>query len=163
MNTANPPLLELRDIHLPAAPPWWPPAPGWWLLAALALILLVLTAGWLLRAWNRQRRRRALSAALHALEQGLTADPAPQRLAELSALLKRLALKRHSQREVAALSGSAWLAFLDRTGGEGAFSAGPGRALAEQAYRAELTDGLDVPGLMRAASRWIERNLGGSA
>lgn len=155
--------LQLRDIHLPPAPPWWPPAPGWWLLGLLLVILLAVALRWLLRAWRQHRRRQQLRAMLDEIERGLSTQPAPQRLAALSALLKRVALQRYRDASVGSLSGNAWLAFLDRTGGGGAFSNGPGRVLAEGAYRASLDAPLDVSGLMRAARDWVRRNLGGPA
>ncbi len=40
MNSANDPLAQLRDIHLPDPISWWPPAPGWWVLAVVVLALL---------------------------------------------------------------------------------------------------------------------------
>ncbi len=151
--------LQLRDIHIPASPPWWPPAPGWWLLAALLLIVLLLGVWWLLRAQRRRRRQRAVLAQLHALEQTLIADPTPEHLAGLSAILKRLALLKFPRREVAALHGTAWLAFLDRTGGDGAFSSGAGRVLGDAEYQRRLADGVDVRGLMQAIHRWLQRNM----
>lgn len=161
MASSTEPALALRDIHLPAPPPWWPPAHGWWLLALAALLLLALATWWLVRRWRVRRRRRQVALLLLQLEQQLTQAPAPERLAGLSELLKRLALQRHSPVEVAALSGDAWLNFLDRSGGDGAFTSGPGRVLADGGYRADLTDGIDVPGLMRAVRLWVRRNTGG--
>ncbi|MCB1873763.1 MAG: DUF4381 domain-containing protein [Chromatiaceae bacterium] len=149
--------LQLRDIHLPPAPPWWPPAPGWWVVAALLLFSLLLIVWWSWRAWQRRRRWRALQAALDAIERDLTAGPAPQPVAKLSALLKRIALSRHPRAEVAALNGAQWLSFLDRTGGNGAFTTGPGRVLAEGAYHATL-ESFDVAGLMHTVRRWVKHN-----
>lgn len=152
--------LQLRDIHLPPPPPWWPPAPGWWLLAAAVLVLLALTGWWLARYARLRRRRRQVEALLNQLEQDLTRSPAPERLAGLSELLKRLALQRHPRVEVAALSGPAWLAFLDRSGGDGLFSTGPGQVLATDGYRPSLSEEVDVSGLMQAVRLWVRRNAG---
>ena len=163
MDATTQQILQLRDIHLPPAPPWWPPAPGWWLAGVLVLVLLALCGSWLARAWQQRRRRQAVLAMLNELERELIRDPAPLRLAGLSALLKRLALRRHPRRDVAALNGAAWLAFLDRTGGEGAFAAGPGRILADGSYHSKLADEVDVAGLMRAVHLWVRHNIGGRA
>jgi len=159
MNSATEQALQLRDVHIPTPPPWWPPAPGWWLLAALLLIALLLGAWWLLRTLRRRRRLGAMLAQLNALEQALIADPTPEHLAGLSAILKRLALLKYSRREVAALHGAAWLAFLDRTGGDGAFASGAGRVLGNAEYQRRLGEGLDVRGLMQAVHRWLVRNM----
>ncbi|MCB1924506.1 MAG: DUF4381 domain-containing protein [Gammaproteobacteria bacterium] len=152
--------LQLRDIHLPPSPPWWPPAPGWWVLAIVVSLLLGYLAWRGARAWRHRRRLHALQRALDDIERALLAAPAPQPLARLSALLKRVALSRHPRGEVAALSGHAWLSFLDRTGGDGAFVAGPAQVLAEGVYQARIDDALDVPGLMVAVRRWVDRNIG---
>lgn len=147
--------LQLRDIHLPAPPPWWPPAPGWWLLG-LSLLVLLLLATWLLaRTWRRRRRWRVLQSMLDEIERGLRKQPGPEQLASLAVLLRRIALQRFPREQVAALSGSAWLAFLDRSGGDGAFTDGPGRVLAEGPYDANLDQVVDVPGLMDAVRRWV--------
>lgn len=147
--------LELRDIHPPAPPDFWPPAPGWWLVAALllAMLLVIGRAGW--RAWGRWRRQRVILAELARLRAKHAASPALA--AAVSALLKRVALTRYPRTEVAALTGEAWLRFLDRTGGDGRFTAGPGRVLAEAPYAPEATT-IDAPALMAAARAWVWRN-----
>ncbi|MCB1723713.1 MAG: DUF4381 domain-containing protein [Gammaproteobacteria bacterium] len=152
--------LQLRDIHMPPAPPWWPPAPAWWALATLSIVLLSVVARYLWRAWRDWRRVRVLLTALDEIEHGLVAEPRPQRLATLAVLMKRVALARHPRSEVAALSGAAWLAFLDRTGGDGGFATGPGRVLADGVYHATLDDDLDVPALMELVRRWVRHNSG---
>jgi HAMP domain-containing protein len=148
--------LELRDIHLPAEPGLWPPAPGWWLLLVVLLAALAFLGrqGW--RMQRRRRRRQRVLAELDRLEAAEMRGPAL--VAAVSALLKRVALSRYPRAEVAALSGDAWLAFLDRSGGEGRFATGAGRALAEGAYAPETT-GLDAHALLSVARDWLRRNL----
>lgn len=156
-SAANP-LAGLRGYHLPAALSWWPPAPGWWLL----LLCLVALAGGL--AWWLLRRRR-LRAAARAAELELVALRA--RLAEqgdagdfvrrLSILLRRYAIRAFPRRQVAALTGEAWLGFLDAQGGDGEFSGGAGRALAELPYRPHITRAAGEE-MARLVEHWIRRN-----
>jgi hypothetical protein len=150
-----PPALPLRDIHPPPPPGWWPPAPGWWLLGALLLAGLAWLGLLALRAHRHRRRRARLLAELQRLADGADTDPAL--VAAVSALLKRVALARWPREQVAALTGADWLAWLDRTGGAGAFTDGPGRVLADGPY-APAAPGLDRPALLALAGRWLTRN-----
>lgn len=147
-------LAALRPWHLPDPVSWWPPAPGWWLLAALALAALFALAGWLRRRWYRQAPVRRALRELGALDALAARDPALA-CRQLSQLLRRVALARFPRGEVAGLTGEAWLAFLDRHGGDGQFDRGPGRVLIQAPYRAAAPDDL-VP-LIALARRWIER------
>lgn len=151
--------LQLRDIHLPAAPSFWPPAPGWWVLAALLLLLLAWAARVL---WKRQRVRRQRQRVLDALarlEGDLASEPTPEALALVSALLRRLALSRFPREQVAVLTGDAWLTFLDRSGGQGRFANGPGRVLASGPYKRRLPTGVDTVGLTALVREWVDTNL----
>ena len=151
--------LELRDIHLPAEPSFWPPAPGWWLLFGLlvAMALWLGRLGW--GQYRRVRRRQRILLELDRLERaGLHG---PTLIAAISALLKRVALSRYPRTEVAALTGEAWLAFLDRTGGEGRFSDGAGRVLAHGAYAPQTREGEqqdNEQALLSFARDWLRRN-----
>ncbi len=99
--------IVLRDIHQPAAPPWWPPAPGWWVLACVVLALVAVP--WALHAWRRRRRRRI--EALFDASIGQAATPADA-LAAMSDLLRRAA-RRHDAR-ADRLQGDAWRECLDK-------------------------------------------------
>jgi hypothetical protein len=146
------PLAGLRDIHLPAPPPIWPPAPGWWVAALLGLLALV--AGlWIHRTRRRRAARRAALAALRELSE---ADVGPA-AAEVSALLRRVALTRYDRARVAGLAGESWLRFLTQTGGGDDFTRDPGRALLEAPYRPNA--GGDDRALIELAERWVRCNL----
>ncbi len=153
--------LDLRDIHLPGAPPVWPPAPGWWLLGALLLAGLAAAAVRLRdrrRAWRRRERIMAeLDGLLQPPQPGPAAGCGPELLGGVSALLKRAALSRFPRTEVASLTGPDWLAFLDRTGGAGGFVAGPGRVLESGAYAPEQD--CDATAVVELARRWLRHNL----
>lgn len=146
--------LDLRDIHLPGEPGFWPPAPGWWLLAALlaAGLALLVTRAW--HHWRRLRRRHYVLAQLERLR-GMRCGP--ELAAALSSLLKRVALARFPRTDVAALSGSEWLAFLDRTGGAGRFRQGAGAVLADGPYAPSVD--CDADALLALAREWIKANL----
>lgn len=123
--------LVLRDVHLPPAPPWWPPAPGWWMLAGAVALLLLVCYAWRHRARHRARVADALFDARIAV-----ATSAPERVAAASELLRRAARRR--RRDADRLVGEAWLNFLDSR--RARFSEGPGRALLDGPFRADLGD-----------------------
>ncbi|MGD2020762.1 MAG: DUF4381 domain-containing protein [Thiohalocapsa sp.] len=150
----TPEQLHLRDIHEPPAPPAWPPAPGWWLLGALLLAAMLPLLLRLRRNWQRRRRRERIIAELERLR---GAECGPALVGGVSALLKRAALSRFPRGEVAALTGTDWLDFLDRTGGAGGFSAGPGQVLADGAYAPRRE--CDADALLTLARRWLRQNL----
>lgn len=145
--------LPLRDIHVPPEPDLWPLAPGWWALLVLSLVLLGFVARLLYRRYRVLRRRRRILGELAGLS-GRSAGP--DLAAEVSALLKRVALARFSRTEVAPLTGQDWLDFLDRNGGGGRFAAGPGKALAEGPYAP--TPSFDAEALLVVAGDWIRKN-----
>ncbi|TVQ86583.1 MAG: DUF4381 domain-containing protein, partial [Chromatiaceae bacterium] len=110
------------------------------------------------RAWAHWRRWRRRRLVLAELERISALQPAERLVVGVAALLKRVALGRYGATRVAALTGGDWLAFLDRTGGDGLFQDGPGRVLAEGPY-APVATGLDRPALVAAARRWLGQNL----
>lgn len=150
MNTADPP-AQLRDIHLPEPVSWWPPAPGWWIVALVTLAALIL-ALYLVRRYLRRTRYRRL--AIRELEILMAREKDNRALLEkISALLRRVAIHAYGRQEVAPLSGTAWLAFLDRTGKTDRFSRGEGKILGDAIYRASPE--ADMAGVRRAAEKWI--------
>ncbi|MGD8557863.1 MAG: DUF4381 domain-containing protein [Chromatiales bacterium] len=150
--------LQLRDIHLPPPPDFWPPAPGWWLLA---MILVALLAWALVIAWKKARLRRTQRRLLALLEElELTGRHEPGKLAQLSILLRRIALMHYPRQQVAGLTGEDWLHFLDSSGGDGGFANGPGRVLASGPYMPELPGEYDPRGVIRLVRDWIRKNAG---
>lgn len=142
-------LSRLADIAVPPPIPWWPPAPGWWMVLAAVLIgcaILILAA---IRRWRRNAYRRAALAELERL--GSPADDG--RAVAISAILKRTALVAYPRETVAPLTGAAWLAFLDRTGGMGAFA--KAGALASAPSQAPKSGSA---ALLAAARRWVKHH-----
>ncbi|MCX5569280.1 MULTISPECIES: DUF4381 domain-containing protein [Kaistia] len=145
-------LSNLRDIVLPAPVPFWPPAPGWWILAAAVLAgLVLLAARQVVRRRHDAYRRQALRE-LAALPEPLDAAGAQR----LSSILKRTALVAFPRSEVAALTGVAWLRFLDQTGRMRAFETGPAQSLPRVALGAPAPG--DDSDIRRAARDWIRRH-----
>lgn len=146
-------LNRLQDIQRPDPPGYWPPAPGWWLLAGIVLTLTIVLIAWVrYRHAQRQPVRQALRE-LRDWQADARTQPDSAAAADLSALLKRVALCHYPHNEVAALSGDAWLRFLDRSGATDEFSTGPGRALGNDRFQPDFT--LDPAALAAPCARWI--------
>jgi hypothetical protein len=153
-------VLQLRDIHLPGEPAFWPPAPGWWYVAAVIIALIAWMTVIALRRYRIHRQRQRVFAVLAGLEHELANGRAPDALARMSVLLRRLALTRFPRERVAALTGTAWLRFLDESGGNGRFAEGPGRVLSTGPYQRALPADLDASGLVALVREWVTRNAG---
>lgn len=150
--------LPLQDVHLPAAAGWWPPAPGWWLV--LGLLLLASAGAW----WWRRRRQRWQRSAVYLARQELQVlqsdyaehGDARKFVAELSVLLRRLSISAFPRSTTASLTGEAWLAFLDASLQEPAFSTTAGRVLIEAPYRRQVNAD-EVQALVELGRLWIDR------
>jgi hypothetical protein len=151
------PLAGLRDWHLPEPVSWWPPAPGWWMLGLVVLVALAAVMGWLLARYRAETPARVARRELQDLLQAFRTDGDAAALARgLSRLLRRFALARFPRRQVAGLTGSDWLTFLDEHGGDGRFSEGLGRVLAEAPYRP--VQEISASALTALVEDWIRRN-----
>ena len=90
-------LAQLYDIKGLDWIDWWPLAPGWW--AVLAMVAIVVGAlYWRRRAYYRSWKGEAW-LALGALEARLKAGNAQQIAANLSTLLRRVAIQSFSRAE----------------------------------------------------------------
>ena len=148
------PQLPLRDIHLPGPISWWPPAPGWWILFALLIvgtILVVLYA----RYQRRQTRIRRVSLKeIDAIQQAFQVHQNNTRLVrELSVLLRRVCISRYPRVDVASLTGTEWMSFLDRNREGKSFSAGAGIVLMTEPYRKDPD--IDASALLSCCRSWI--------
>lgn len=147
----KPDLGQLRDIHLPPAVSWWPPAPGWWVLVALLVAALGLAYLCYQHRLRTRWRRSALAELnrLHNVQGG-------ELVRQLSTLLRRVAISRFPRDEVAALTGARWLAFLDRTLGDGTpFQSGVGAVLGSGPYARNVE--VETAALLAVCRRWIDR------
>ncbi len=157
------PLLDLYDIVLPEPVSWVPQTLGWWIL----LGILVVALAWATAAAIRRRRTnryRALALAHLARIETELADPATRATAvtALPVLVKQTALAFRPRSEVAALSGSSWLRFLDDSYGGSGFTEGPGQLLSTLAYSTPATTNTlpsaELEALVDLVRRWIRRH-----
>jgi hypothetical protein len=166
----NPDLQALRDIHDALGNPWWPPAIGWWVLLLTACVIGVLI-------WRYRRRwpllppipmihvgdwrwdaRRELNRLRRSADQSRLKEQA----ADLSELLKRIAMARHGRASCAGLNGDAWLSWLSERDPEGFDWRQEGRLLLHAPYRPETRDASEkqqqqqqLRRLLSATDRWV--------
>lgn len=109
---------RLHDIHELDPVSIWPLATGWWLLLAAVIVLVLLIIA--LRRWRPDWQRylprygwtRHAAGELDQLRGRVGRDDARTLCAELSELLRRIAIARCGRRHCAGLSGNAWLVWL---------------------------------------------------
>ncbi|GAB6140288.1 DUF4381 domain-containing protein [Methylosoma difficile] len=149
---ANP--LPLKDIHLPEAIGWWPPAIGWWLLMIFVPLAIAL-AVWLFRYLTRKTAIKAAKKQLAAIKQ--SAWDERQKLVEISALLRRVAISLSPRTDSAGLTGTAWLAYLDRPLKDAPFSQGAGQLLASAPYQPLSPSAAEVKQLIQLVEIWLKQ------
>jgi len=158
----NPEEIPIRDLHLPIMTGWWPPAPGWWLLIGLALCGLGYLAWRAIQTFRRNApRRRALSQLKYLQAEYSRNGDVVSLGIRLSELLRRAMLAYAPRSEVAGLTGTTWLEWLDRGLPNKAFSEGPGGNLESLAYRrpGRNTDDIDMDGLIEAVRQRLKTPL----
>jgi Ca-activated chloride channel family protein len=148
------PLSGLIDIPLPQEVSLWPQT---WPLRIAIVLVVVLSALATWRFLHRYRANRYRREALSELDRmRQTTDAAPDRLAaQLSLLVRRTALGGFPRETVAPLTGTAWLAFLDRSYGGDEFSKGAGRWLVSAPYQQTAPDRDELNTLLGLVRRWI--------
>lgn len=162
----DPSLVQLRDIRSLDSISWWPLAPGWWVLVgilAAVVVIGLLIAGWVY-VWNQDWRS---DARQHLRELGLRAHQlgAKEVAAQLSELLRRVAMARYGRRACASLTGEDWLAWLTAKDPKGFPWTERGRVLIDLPY-APPRDQIHIPNtnpdsllaLVEAVLPWLEDN-----
>jgi len=148
-------LGDFVEIVSPDAISWWPQTAGWLWLGA-ALLILLLRYGWRrLQHWYRNRYRREAAARLRQLAQ---ASPTEGLLIELNKLLKLTALAGFSRENVARLSGTAWVDFLNRHCASQPFSADLGKLLARGVYQTAVPSDATRQALLAACLECVNQH-----
>jgi Domain of unknown function (DUF4381) len=146
--------LPLRDIHIPEPITWWPPAIGWWFLAVLTPLLIVFFV-WFYKRLTRQTALKTAKKYLTAIKQD-TSKEASQKLAELSVLIRRVAISVAPRELAAGLTGREWLAYLDQSVKGSPFSEGVGQLLADAPYRKSAVTDAEISPLISLCEDWLK-------
>lgn len=107
-------LDSLRDVHLPPPLGWWEQAPGWYLLIVLILMTIIVVLICFTRYYQSGHVKREALALLKQYHQAYTVScNSCLTCAQISELLKRVALTYYPREQVSGLQGEAWLDFLN--------------------------------------------------
>jgi uncharacterized protein DUF4381 len=145
------PVAGLIDIPLPPPVSLWPQTWPTRIVLALLLAAVVVAAWTFVRHWRANRYRREALAELRRI----AAMPPNDLIVQLSLLMRRTALAAFPREQIAPLSGTAWLAFLDQTSDGTEFSQGNGQWLASAPYARIGPDASQRSALIELARRWI--------
>jgi len=151
--------LQLHDIHLPDDPNMWPLAIGWWILIVLAVILICLLFLKLKKYLYLKKHKRMLRNEYDVLEKKLSTAPDKSLIAETNVLLRRLALAYYPEQNIASLTGSDWLTFLDGSGNTHDFSRGAGRILIDAPYRSSQLENYNGDEFIPLIRNWVNRTI----
>ena len=146
-------LQQLRDIHSPPPIGWWPLAIGWWIIIGLSFLILICFAYYYWRKRRPTTLRIAL-ALITQLQQKQQQQPDYNHLPELSIIVRRVALARFPNTDVAHLHSEAWLRFLDKTGRTIAFTQGAGKCLAYGPYQQQTID--NFAAVLTCVRDWVK-------
>jgi len=152
----NDPVAGLIDVPLPHDVSLWPATWASRIAIAALLVASIVAIFQFARHRRTNRYRREALAELKQITRTSAKNMSPNELAvQLSLLVRRTALAAFPRDQVAPLTGPAWLAFLDRTGGETEFSRGAGRWLASSPYARVEPDDSQRSALIELVRRWI--------
>ena len=154
--------LALRDIHLPSSIAWWPPALGWWLVL-LAVLLIIITGVVFYRYRKSRKLHKTAVNELENIQETYRKNHNDQQLVEsLSIWLRRVCLSFYPRMNVAGLTGTYWLEFLDQAVSKPSsrkfFSDGAGSILITAPYQRSVTlqsTTIDADNLLTTCEEWI--------
>lgn len=142
-------LSQLHDIKGIDNVSWWPLAPGWYGLIVLCLIVFAAFFYLLQKRKKRQSRR----AVFDRLRQETDAK---RKIAALSELLRRLAVKKHGRQTCAGLEGQNWLNWLSDNDPNGYDWTRHGEILLDLPYAPkDKISNIDLDPLIDAAEGWV--------
>ena len=151
-------LAPLKDIHMPPPISFWPPAPGWYVALIFSLFLLFFLGYFLYKKHSGGRAKRKALALLEVYGgEYETHQNAALTSAQISQLLKRVALSYYPRAEVAGLWGDAWINFLNNTSHSIDFNPVKALLLSTSFKEKEKTN---LSPLIQCARQWIKARRG---
>lgn len=145
-------LRDFIELIAPTGVSWLPQTLGWrWLAVGLALITLRALYNWL-RQWVRDRYRRE---ADKRLQQIIESSEPENFLHDVNRLLKLTAMVAFGRQDVARLSGSEWVTFLNAQCTEPSFTSEEEVLLEQGAYCSKPPSEATRNELIQACRQWV--------
>ena len=163
-------LSQIRDIRGLDYISWWPIPVGWWYLLAFILVIIVIGFfAWLQYKTYKNSWKAHANYMLQRLANDQRADNRKEdivaKLAELSGILKYIAIKKYGRDACAGLEGEKWLKWLSDNDPAGFDWQVQGRILLEAPYappqslkgndsaKTEYEEKFTT--LLKAAEKWV--------
>jgi hypothetical protein len=152
---------ELQPAILPDKVPFEVLTPGWYILAAIlilvaVILLIIIFRRWLKRKYRRQAHR-LLAAEIKPML--LSTSQRQKGLANLSSLLKAVAIQSFSHERVAELYGVEWISFLSSTCKRSDFTSLQTVNLIDSQYQPNeklaTTEVAEIERLIELSNKWI--------
>lgn len=148
-------LSRLRDIHPPLEPPWWPPAPGSVVVVCAVFLLCYLIVKHAPRRLEIWKRRRVIGRRFEQVIESYAKNGDGRWLcAELSKLLRTVAIERFPDEAVAGLHGKGWLMFLKAHSRDPDMLDSCAELIIQGPYRKHAQE-FDAAALVEACRTWI--------
>ena len=135
-NFGNSKLKGIQEITLPEPISYTPHTIGWLILLIVGVIVALVLGYNRYRHWQANRYRTFALQRLAEIEQAIQVPETRMRsLRDLPVLVKQTALQAFPRDEIAQLSGTQWLGFLDSSGDTQEFTQGVGKLLPQLTYQ----------------------------
>lgn len=129
--------------------------PGWYIVVLLLLLLaVVLIIKWRDHRIKNAYRRNAIKA-IKNMEQQMVQNPGSNFISKDMAIVRMAAMQAFGRRQVASLSGSEWLRFLESKGKNTQFTA-YGDIIQDAVYQDKPADMENTAAIIELSKKWIK-------
>ncbi len=155
-------LHGINEVVLPESVSWYPQTVGWTILLGLVLLFLLFKALVQLLRWYRNRYR---TEGLKRLQRLSVASDRIEAVRGVPIVLKAVALQAYPRSEIARLSGSAWIEFLNSVTERVSFNPAQAKFLQRVSYQVLSYNDIDDASfeeLIEQSIYWVKHHKAGS-
>lgn len=108
-------VINLEPVIAPEPVSFWPPQPGWYLVIVILLLIIIYGVNKYLQYQKKNRYRKLALQQFEIIKNSSHPIPDQNIILALNKLLKVTAINGFPRKEVACLSGKAWVNFLEQS------------------------------------------------